>query len=65
MNQKLNNAVCDAAKADALMYAIEAAYIGVMFDDYDLLCKAESAFYALWDVIKKIQKDLIELEDLK
>lgn len=61
MNKNLTEAIFDCNKADALMYAIEAAYI-VMGDSaegkLDKIDRAEHAFYALWDAIHKVQDDL-------
>lgn len=67
MNKNFSKVVCDAAKLDALMYAIESAYVGLNFgDDRELADRAEHAFYALWDIVQMLQQDLNEFEmDLK
>ena len=61
MKENLDNVICNVAKVEALMYAIEAAYIGVMPDDYEMLVRAESAFYAVWDIVRIIQQELNEM----
>lgn len=61
MKENLDNVICNVAKVEALMYAIEAAYIGVMLDDYEMLVRAESAFYAVWDIVRIIQQELNEM----
>lgn len=60
MNRNLNEAIFDTEKADALMYAIESCYL-----DFDILPEEREradrgiyAFYALWDAIKAVRKDL-------
>ena len=45
MKENLDNVICNVAKVEALMYAIEAAYIGVMPDDYEMLVRVESMGY--------------------
>jgi len=63
MNQKISKAIIDIAKVDAIMYAIESAYIGTMIDNMEMLEKTESAFYALWDAVRMVKRDLNELVD--
>lgn len=64
MNKNLNEAIFDIAKADALMYAIENTYLDTVEvepKDRELHNRGVSAFYALWDVIRKTSKDLDKL----
>ena len=63
MNQKISKTMIDVAKVDALMYAIESAYIGTKIETMEMLDRTENAFYALWDAIKMVQQDLNDLED--
>lgn len=64
MNNNLNDAIVDIAKADALMYAIENTYLGAIDvepEDKELYNRGVSAFYAVWDVIHKVSDDLERL----
>ena len=63
MNQKLLSAISDCGKADALMYAFEKAFLCEAFqgDDMAMRDRAESAFYAVWDMIRNVQADLDDL----
>ena len=61
MKENLDNVICNVAKVEALMYAIEAAYIGVMPEDNENLLRVESAFYAVWDIVRIIQQELNEM----
>ena len=60
MNQKLNKAVRDIEKVDALMYAIETSYLNIEFipEEKEKVDRGVNAFYALWDAIKKVSEDL-------
>jgi len=60
MNANLIKAIDDLNKVDALMYAIENAFldIEVVPEDVRKYDKGTSAFYALWDAIKKVSDDL-------
>lgn len=59
-NRHLDNAIFDIAKADALMYSIERAYLdfGVEPEERERMERGAYAFYALWDVIRKVADDL-------
>lgn len=64
MNRKLNEAILDIAKADALMFAIENTYLDAIEvdpEDRELHDRGVSAFYAVWDMIHKAAKDLDKL----
>ena len=61
MNQNLNEVLFDVAKLDALMFAIECSYIGVP-RDAETANRAAGAFYAVWDIIKKLDSDLTRME---
>lgn len=60
MNANLIKAIDDLSKVDALMYAIENTFldIEVIPEDFEKYDKGTSAFYALWDAIKKVSDDL-------
>lgn len=60
MNKNLDNAILDIAKVEALMYAIEAAFltIDVAPDQLKKADRAVNAFYALWDEIDKVSEDI-------
>ena len=64
VNKKLIDAKFDIEKADALMYAIETTYlnIDVKPEEEERRDKGVYAFYALWDIIKKVSKELDEAE---
>lgn len=63
MNKNLENALSDICKADGVMYAIENTYLDIeVYDDQvEKAMKAESTFYALWDIIKNVQDSLERL----
>lgn len=65
MNKNLEKAIYDIQKADALMFAIETAYLNIEVEPGELerANRAENAFYALWDVIKIAADDLDRLAD--
>ncbi len=65
MNANLNKAISDLDKVDALMYAIENAFldIEVVPEDRKKYDRGTGAFYALWDAIKKVSDDLDRLAD--
>lgn len=65
MNKNLEKAIYDIQKADALMFAIETAYlnIDVAPGELEKANRAANAFYALWDVIKTAADDLDRLAD--
>lgn len=60
MNKNLNKSLFDIEKVNAVMYAIEATYLGieVVPEELEKADKAVHAFYALWDCIKQVQNDL-------
>lgn len=63
MNKNLDKTLFDIEKVNAVMYAIEATYltIEVVPEELEKADKAVCAFYALWDSIKQVQKDLENL----
>lgn len=63
MNKNLLNAIEEIGKADALMYAIEKAYLDFEFmpEELERANRGTNAFYALWDIIHKIDGALEEL----
>lgn len=65
MNKYLIKAFQDIEKADAIMYAIESAYLTAEGGKNDIqkANRAANAFYALWDIIKHVQNDLEEAEN--
>ena len=60
MNKNLDKALLDIEKVNALMYAIESAYltIEVIPEELERADKATHAFYALWDCIRTLQIDI-------
>lgn len=63
MNRNLNDAMFDIAKVDAIMYAIEKAYLDfeVEPEDREWMDRGAYMFYALWDAIQKVADDLDRL----
>ena len=64
MNSNLREAIENAGKADALMYAIEQSYLDfdIITEECELADRAVFAFYALWDSIKAVRDCLSRLE---
>lgn len=64
MNKNLLNAIEEVGKADALMFAIEKAYLDFEFmpEELERANRGANAFYVLWDIIHKISDALEELE---
>ena len=60
MNRNVERAQLDIAKVDALMRAIENTYLDleVLPEEYERYKDGVSAFYALWDSIKKVDEDI-------
>lgn len=63
MNKNLNDAIFDIAKVDALMYAIEKAYLDfeAVPEERERMDRGANMFYALWDAIQKVADDLDRL----
>lgn len=63
MNRNLNKAIDEAGKADALMFAIEKAYLDFDFmpEEMERANRGVNAFYALWDIVHRIAKSLDDL----
>ena len=63
MNRNLNNAINGIEKADALMFAIEKAYLDFEFmpEELERANRGTNAFYALWDIVHNIAESLEEL----
>lgn len=60
VNKKLIDAKFDIEKADAIMYAIENTYLSVEVkpEDAERRDRGVYAFYALWDIIRKVSEEL-------
>ena len=60
MNAKLEKAMYDIEKVDALMYAIENSYLDLEVPSHEAakLDGLVSAFYALWDEISQVAADI-------
>lgn len=60
MNNHLNEAIYGIEKVKALLFAIERTYIDVEVvpRDRELADKGIDAFYAVWDEVKLIEKEL-------
>ncbi len=65
MNNNLGKALLDIGKAKGVMSAIESAYltIEVMPHELERADNAINAFYALWDIINDLSKDIDALAD--
>lgn len=64
MNVNLSEALFDVAKIDDLMYAIERSFFDLDIAPEDLP-KAERAmnvFYAMWDTVNSLSRNLEKLE---
>lgn len=65
LNKNLENAMYDIEKVDGLMYAIETSFLDIEVKDHEFK-RAEAGintFYALWDAVKKVRKDIDKLKD--
>lgn len=64
MNRNINKALFDIEKVNAIMYAIESAYltIEVVPEELEKADKAVYSFYALWDCIRAVQEDLERIQ---
>lgn len=60
MNRNVERAQLDIAKVEALMRAIENTYLDleVSPEEYELYKDGVSAFYALWDSIRRVSEDV-------
>lgn len=60
MNKHLEDAVFEIAKVEAMMFAIEKAYLDldVMPWEKERLDRGTYAFYALWDAVRKVADNL-------
>ena len=63
MNRNLEKAIDKMEKADAILFAIEKAYLDFEFmpEELERANRGVNAFYALWDIIKGAATDLEEL----
>ena len=63
MVRKLEILKQDIAKVDALMYAIEVAYLDItpIPKDREKAERASDAFYLLWDAVNKVAAGIDEL----
>ena len=64
MNRNLSGAIQKVGKIQALMYAYEKAFLDldVEPEERERADMAISTFYAIWDAIKEVVKDLERLE---
>lgn len=60
MNRNIEKAQFDLGKVNALMRAIEETYLDIeaVEEETEKMSQFELAFYALWDIIKLVEKDL-------
>lgn len=60
MNKNLNEAIFDIAKVDALLAAYENTYLNfdIMPEEQERANRAEYAFHAVWDAVRKVADDL-------
>ena len=65
MNKNLENALNNAAKIDAILFAMDNAFSTLPFasDHLEEVNRAQNAFYAVWDLVADLQKDLEKLRD--
>ena len=63
MNRNLEKAIDKMEKADAILFAIEKAYLDFEFmpEELERANRGVNAFCALWDIIKGAATDLEEL----
>ncbi len=63
MNRNLEKAAQDIEKVEALMYAIESAFLDIETtpEEFERAEKAVNAFYALWDSIHRVGDDINRL----
>lgn len=64
MNMELVDAISNAEKIDALMYAIERSFfdIEVVPADAKKANYAVNVFYSMWDIVKNLSANLEQLE---
>lgn len=65
MNSNIEKAIFDIEKVDAIMYAIENSCLDleVMPDSKEKFNRGVGAFYALWDAIRAVAKDIDKLAE--
>ena len=63
MNRILEDIIFEMNKADALMFAIEGSYLefDILPEEKERYDRSVFSFYAVWDIIKSVQKHLDEL----
>lgn len=63
MNKNLSRAIDGVEKADAILFAIEKAYLDFEFvpEGMERANRGVNAFYALWDIVKDVASELDEL----
>ena len=63
MNKNLEKAMLDIEKVDAIMYAIEAAYLDIEFvpEERERAERAMNTFYALRDEVRRVADDIDRL----
>ena len=63
MNRILEQAIFETGKADAIMFAIENSYLefDIVPEEKERYNRSVFSFYAVWDIIKSVQKQLDEL----
>lgn len=64
MNNNLNDAIFNLAKATSIMHSIEDDCLGSLFprENSENAMRGELLFYALWDELEKVEKELDSLE---
>ena len=65
MNKNLNEALFDIDKVESLMYAFEFTYLTIetIPEEYEKAERGVNAFYALWDLVRKVKDDLERLAE--
>ena len=63
MNKNLENAINNAAKIDAIMYAMDHTFSDLIVkpECIEEANRAQNAFYAAWDLLTELQEDLEKL----
>ena len=63
MNKNLENAINNAAKIDAIMYAMDHTFSDLIVkpEYIDEANRAQNAFYTAWDLVTQLQDDLEKL----
>lgn len=67
MNMNLIDAISNAEKIDALMYAIEHSFLDIEVapSDANKANYAVNVFYSMWDIVKNLSANLEQLEKVE